>query len=266
KLVALVGAIDALDKKTPLAAAAGALSPPAQTIAKTAAKDLGLLLSDLPDATLAADWAYLCKQMAHDLAAGAPKALADLEAVRKAIVRAANARVYEVGSGQSMQAIAGDVDALLGKLDTAPVTPSDPLGPRYIAARLLARDPSAKTPRYVGLVAPATSSGVFENTAPAPSYSDTSDDRLLDYLASNQYTGHGAHSLFMKTWAAGLAYSNGVHPFVAPGAIEWYAERCPLLPQTLRFVIGELEKAKPDANIARYALSQVFSSRVADGY
>jgi hypothetical protein len=50
------------------------------------------------------------------------------------------------------------------------------------------------------------------------------------------------------------------------GLIEWYAERCPLLPQTLRFVAAELDKAKTDPNIARYSLSLAFASRVADGY
>jgi hypothetical protein len=73
----------------------------------------------------------------------------------------------------------------------------------------------------------------------------------------------------MKTWAAGLAYSNGLHPRIADGLIDYYAERCPLLPQTLRFVIGELRKAAaspPDANIARYSIATAFTSRLATGY
>jgi hypothetical protein len=70
----------------------------------------------------------------------------------------------------------------------------------------------------------------------------------------------------MKTWAAGLAYSNGLHPQPALGAIDYYAERCPLLTQTLRFVIDELRRAQPDANIARYAVAGAFGSRIANGY
>src|SRR5262249_43380405 len=61
-------------------------------------------------------------------------------------------------------------------------------------------------------------------------------------------------------------YSNGLHPHVEDATIDYYAERCPLLPQTIRFVIDELRKQKPDASIARYAVATAFSSRIADAY
>jgi hypothetical protein len=107
---------------------------------------------------------------------------------------------------------------------------------------------------------------VFLNSAPATGLTDTSDDALLDYLASNTFGGHGAHGLAMKTWAAGLAYSNGVHPLVHGGEIEYYAERCPRLTQTLSFVIAQLRAAKIDVNIARYAVAGAFDSRIAASY
>ncbi len=89
---------------------------------------------------------------------------------------------------------------------------------------------------------------------------------LLDYLASRTYSGHGAHSLFMKTWAAGLAYSNGMRVDLQRGRVQYYAERTPLLPQTMRFVVSQLNAAKADSNIARYAIAQAFDSRIAAGY
>jgi hypothetical protein len=107
---------------------------------------------------------------------------------------------------------------------------------------------------------------VFLHAAPAPGYLDASDDALYDYLASNLYAGHGAHALFIKTWAAGLAYSNGMRVYLRDARLTYYAERCPELPQTLRFVIGELHKAKPDASIVSYALAGAFASRVAQTY
>jgi hypothetical protein len=70
----------------------------------------------------------------------------------------------------------------------------------------------------------------------------------------------------MKTWAAGLAYSNGLRPNIDGGQLVYYAERTPLLPQTLRFVIEQLKKAKPDTGIARYAVAESFHSRIAGGY
>ena len=250
------------------AGAAHRLSPKAAELAREAGKDLAGLVPDLPDSSLARDWAYLCKEMAHDLGVGAPAALAKLAQVRQAVVQAANARLVEVGSTASQQANATDVAALIKLLPpgTAHGAPARAAAVPPLGARLAERGEAVKAPLFVGLEDPATSSGVFENLAPATSYADTDDDKLLDYLASSLYTGHGAHSIFMKTWAAGLAYSNGLHPRVAEGVIDYYAERCPLLPQTLRFVIDQLRGAHPDANLARYAIANAFTSRLADPY
>ncbi|HEY6039303.1 MAG TPA: hypothetical protein VIV58_33705 [Kofleriaceae bacterium] len=243
-----------------------ALSAPAQAIARDAGKDLGVLLGDLPDTSLASDWAALCHQMAKDLAFGAPAALAKLEAVRAHILHAARARIVETGSTASQQGLAGDLQQLVAAIPTTPEPVEAPAPKHGIRDRLAARIPAAKQAVFVGLYAPSTSSGVFENLAAAPAYADDDDASVLDYLASNLYTGHGGHSIFMKTWAAGLAYSNGLHPYVELGILDYYAERCPLLPQTLRFVIDQLKRVQPDPNIARYAIAGAFASRVADGY
>jgi Zn-dependent M16 (insulinase) family peptidase len=248
--------------------AATKLSAGAKPLAKAAGKDLALLLSDLPDGSLAADWKYLARQMAADLEVGAPAVLAKLERLRAQIIQAPHARLVEVGSTATQAAIAGDVEKLARELTTPQRGNAFTLvtTDRPFAARLREREPSATTPVFVGLVAPGTSSGVFLNVVPATWYGDTKDDAVLDYLASNLYTGHGGHSVFMKTWAAGLAYSNGLRPNIDNGTLTYYAERTPLLPTTLRFVIEQLKKAKPDTSIARYAIAGAFNSRVANGY
>jgi hypothetical protein len=182
------------------------------------------------------------------------------------VVQASRTRLVEVGSKANQDALQADVDALLAALpaddDTTVPQPAD----QPFKARLAERDPKAKAPMFVGLVVPSTSSGVHLNLAPTTYYTDAADAQVIDYLASNLYTGHGAHSIFMKTWAAGLAYSNGLRPRIGEGTLHYYAERCPLLPQTLKFVIEQLRKAKPDPNIARYAIAKAFDSRVAIGF
>ncbi|HEU4614076.1 MAG TPA: hypothetical protein VFS15_18405, partial [Kofleriaceae bacterium] len=247
-------------------AAAAKLSDKARPLAAQAGKDLGVLVPELPDGSLASDWTYLCKQMAHDLSIGAPAALKRLEAVRATVVNGMLARVVEVGSQANQAAIAADLEALVGDVPVARPPHAKPAAATPLRVRLAARDPKAKQPTFVGLVVPSTSSGVFLDLAPTTYYTQTDDDHVLDYLASNLYTGHGAHSMFMKTWAAGLAYSNGLRPHLADGTLVYYAERCPLLPQTLRFVIDQLKQAKPDPNIARYAIAKAFDSRVAIGF
>jgi Zn-dependent M16 (insulinase) family peptidase len=250
--------------------AASKLSEKARTLAVEAGKDLAAIVPELPDASLAADWVYLCKQMAKDLASGAKPALAKLEAVRKTIINGSAARLVVTGSTANQTAIAADLEAFLAALPKTPPRKhgmSSKLSAHPLRDRLDDHDRGAtKEARFVGLVAPSTSSGVFLNQAPSPFYSDTQDDKVLDYLASNLYTGHGAHSIFMKTWAAGLAYSNGLRPRLHDGVLTYYAERCPVLPQTLRFVIDELKKAKPDSSIARYAIATAFDSRIATSF
>ena len=98
------------------------------------------------------------------------------------------------------------------------------------------------------------------NSAPLAGYADTSAGKLLDYLASNLYAGGGAHGVFMKTWSAGLAYSNGIRERAASGRLNYYAERTPELPQTLRFVIGELRRAgTPGPALVEYAIAESFT-------
>jgi hypothetical protein len=65
--------------------------------------------------------------------------------------------------------------------------------------------------------------------------------------------------MFMQTWSAGLAYSNGLRSDERSGRLFYYAERCPDLAQTLQFVIDVLERAPEDPSLADYAVAQAFS-------
>jgi hypothetical protein len=63
----------------------------------------------------------------------------------------------------------------------------------------------------------------------------------------------------MKTWGAGLAYSNGIGSSPTNGRLNYYAERAPEIPQTLGFVIKELKGAPRDASLVEYAVAQAFT-------
>jgi len=112
---------------------------------------------------------------------------------------------------------------------------------------------------HVGLVNESTRSGVHIHTANCASYAETEEEDLLRFLAARLYGGGGAHSMFMKTWSAGLAYSNGLRSNEDHGRLLYYAERCPDLAQTLQFVIEELRKAPHDPALADYAVAQAFA-------
>ena len=243
-----------------------ALTGDDEQLADDALSDLGELLGNLPDDSLAGDWRYLCEEIGGDLATDPAQVLKQLDEVRVASLHRGSMRLFAIGSTPVEQATAGDIEALVAGVPEGAAPAESYSTERFIEARLRQRVPGAKHPLFVGLVNRNTQSGVFVNSAPGWHYSTRDDDGLLRYLASNLYTGHGAHSIFMKTWSAGLAYSNGLRGSLPQERIKYYAERCPELPQTLRFVIGELKKAKEDPTLVDYAVAQSFSSRVAGSF
>jgi hypothetical protein len=234
------------------------LSAAEKAVAVDAAKDLDAMLADIPDGSLGGDWAAVCEQMARDLQTGPQRTLAALDDVRRLVLKAGGARMFLIASAATQKELAGGLQDLLRPLDPAPIKKAVYRTGRRIDQRLAAREDNAVHPLFVGLLNANSQGGVFLNSAPVASYHDTSRDKLLDYLATNLYAGAGAHGVFMKTWAAGLAYSNGIRVRPADGRLNYYAERTPELPQTLKFVIDELKKAAPDASLTDYAIAGAF--------
>jgi hypothetical protein len=268
----LDGLADAAGTRVELLALASAraavLAGPAQAMASDAVKDLEQTLPDVPDSSLAADWRYLCRQVSDDLRRDPAAVLASLDATRRTLLRTGGARTVLVGSAANRQQLLPHLEALTSGLTDAPAAP--PLGSTtpLVASRLRQRDPSAVTPLFAGLLNANSQGGVVIHSAPGASYRTGDRSQLLDFLAALVYSGGGGHSLFMKTWAAGLAYGNGIGASASLGRISYYAERTPEAPQTVRFVIDELRKAPPpDASLAEYAVAVAFgSTRAADAY
>lgn len=240
---------------------------PAREAIALAADDLAQLLGDLADSSLAVDWAYLCRQMRADLLRRPSEVLAQLDAARRALLARDNARIFVISSSATRQTLTDDLDGLVATLSDVPVERHSHEAKGLVASRLRGREPAAEAPVFVGLVNPNTQGGVFLNSAPIVTYADADTDGILHYLSGNLYGGGGAHSMFMKTWGAGLAYSNGLGSSPAAGRASYYAERCPELPQTLRFVIGELQRAEVDASLVDYAVAGAFgASRSASSF
>jgi Zn-dependent M16 (insulinase) family peptidase len=232
-----------------------------------AAKDIDQTLADIPDSSLAADWSYLTNEIRHDLSITPQKALANLDALRQKLLKTGNARMFITGSRATQQKLANNITDLLSGLQPGKADAVKRSNTKMIDARLRERANDATSPIFVGLINPNSQSGVFLNSAPSASFKDTDTEKILQYLASRIYAGGGAHGIFIKTWGAGLAYSNGFRGSPTQGRIGYYAERVPELPQTLRFVIDELKKAPHDPNLVEYAIAQAFAgSRAASEY
>jgi Zn-dependent M16 (insulinase) family peptidase len=229
-----------------------------KALAITAARDLEAVLPEIPDSSLATDWSDLCGQMRRDLETGPEKTLAALDHLRQSLLITGGARMFLISSLAAQEKLTAGLQEVPRLLDSAKVVKAAYRPGRRVEERLHGRDPRATHPVFEGLVNANSQGGVFLNSAPAATLKDTSPDALLDLLAANLYAGHGAHGMFMKTWAAGLAYSNGIRVHPLDGRLNYYAERTPMLPQTLEFVIGELNKVKPDPSLVDYAIAGAF--------
>ena len=226
--------------------------------------DLERSAAALPDDTLAADVAYLCARMSADLEENPADALAELDALRAGLLRAGGARVAIAG-GAMLDTLDADLAPLLGVLQPgeAPAVARDDT-PR-IRARIADRGGNGAAV-HAGLSDPNRRSGVARMSAPLTRLEDTDDDSVLDYLAFVTMSGGGAHALFIRTWGAGLAYSNGSRASEFTGRSGWSAERCPKLAQTVSFVNDTVQGTQIDLAIAEYAVAEPFWTRTHSSY
>ncbi len=237
----------------------------AKVIAADAAKDLRLLVPDLPDNSLSVDWQYLCDQMRRDLAQGPERTIEKLNSVRSRLLNTNSARMFYIGPSATRQKLSpGFANLLKGFVDTAPAPPQHS-NSRLIDSRILSRSGGTDKPVYVGLLAPNMPGGVIINSAPVAGYGDTDREKIIDYLAARLYGGGGPHAVFTRTINAGLAYINGISISNDRGRINYYAERTPLLPQTLGFVVGEVKKPL-NTPLIDYVTAPSFGSRASAPY
>jgi len=250
------------------------LSTEARRLVHEAVSDLAKLMSDLPDAGLAGDVEYLWRQMAHDVQQSPDVTLLRVAEMLDTIRHQDLARGFLVGSAQDTERLAAALTDIAGSLDPARSAPrprsSEPLIATRAQQRMASDDaarPGEDRPLFFGLANEATRAGVHVHTARCASYRSHDDESLLRFLAARLYGGGGAHSLFMKTWSAGLAYSNGIRSDERSGTLFYYAERCPDLAQTLKFAVDEIAGAPRDPSLGEYAVAQAFDGgRAASRY
>jgi hypothetical protein len=222
-------------------------------------KDLDLTLIEIPDDSLDRDWAYLVGALRDDLFVPPATTLKALDDLRQSLLKRANARMFFVASSANQKVLSANLEKLASSLNGGASAASRPPVTPVVDTRLRERQPEAKNPIHVGLLAPNMKGGVIITSVPSAHYSDAGDrSKQLDYLTSRLYAGYGAHGIFLKTLAAGLAYSNGIRASVGGARSGYYAERTPEIPQTVGFVVNTIKTAQKDPRLGDYAVAQVF--------
>jgi hypothetical protein len=244
--------------------------PPLPEIARELTAYLRSEIELLPDETLREDAMLLYGQALDDLMVGPEAVLADLRRIIGSLLRRGPSRVHLTGNAENTAALRAAVDVAIARLvesqagepsavpapaesahDAVPRSPHpgrSPLSAGAITENLRGRYPwirpgAASRPPDAAFVIGSSRNALFTNSVHLANYAPPHRDKLLDCLAARLYGGTGAHSLFMRTWGAGLAYSNGIGTDLRRGFVAYYAERCTDGVATLRFAADVLREA-----------------------
>jgi Zn-dependent M16 (insulinase) family peptidase len=214
-------------------------------------------LSHLPEDSWRPDLRALIADYLGDLGR-CDETIRRLQALTRKVLVRAGARVHINGRAANIELAARQVDALLARLPQGR-RPPPPRRRGLVLARLRERFPGLALPAHVALVDESGKTGAISVTAAAAGYRTRRRSELLDALALGTLAGGGAHTLFMRTWDAGLAYSSGITADAARGVVSYYADKCPDPAQTLRFVDDVAASFRlEDPSLLEYSLANAF--------
>ncbi len=225
------------------------------------AEQLAWWLAHAPEGREGEETAFICRAIASDLSVEPEAAAARMRAVLRSILsgRKRLCVVAATGAGEdgrsNMDMAVEAMGRLASRLGASVSGKKTPL--RSLFREKSLPDFSGET--HCALVNRSTKSGVFVMGASGLSYGDTDEKLLAEFLAIKAVAGGGPDGLFMKTWSAGLAYSNGINANASGGRVNYYAERCPDLVETMSFAVNVVRAFRLGGEVAlRYALANCF--------
>lgn len=223
-------------------------------------QELRASLSEIPEENLAEDWTYLCEEIKSDLMTDPQDALDAFRNCLRLITNTDNVRFFMI-SNPSDQAIilaklSGFTSNLDSELKSKRIEYSDF---RRFETNLQSRVKGDFDPVYIGLINENTRNGVLLYSVKCAEPYDTSREAILNYLSAQLFSGSASHGLFMRTWASGLAYSNGIRFRERSGRLRYYAERCPDVVETMKFIVSEVKKGVTDPGLTEYVTALCFS-------
>ncbi|MFH2036333.1 MAG: hypothetical protein ABIJ45_08020, partial [Candidatus Zixiibacteriota bacterium] len=223
------------------------------------ASSIKATMSDIPDANLNSDISYLCDEIKRDLSIKPAYAISQMNYILDLLRHNDIARMYMISNSYDRETTLDLVEQFASRLDSGKKSTIQNYAQKQrIIDRLKTRESNINKPLYVGLVYNGTNTGVMMFSAKIAEEYDTSRAAIVNCLAGKMFGGGGPHGLFMKTWAAGLAYSNGYTYGQAGGRVRYYAERCPDIAETMKYVVDQMKNADDDPSLVDYSVAQVF--------
>ena len=245
----------------------GSVPSSVQTLLRSACASLRTLLAGVPDTSFARDWATLCAELIKDVLDPPEAVLSELSELLRFARRRGRARAFLAAGPDKQSQLCAALRALVARLP-ADASVQHGASASAVALRRAALRGAAihgtSPPPCIALVLPRLSVGGVVCMTACASAQMTDQDMLLDALAAQTVAGGGAHSLFMRLWSTGLAYSCGISVSLSDGRLRFYADTCPDVAKCIMAAAAEVAqdaRAPAEPGRADYAIAQCFTSR-----
>ena len=221
-------------------------------------------IDEVNDENLHDDLIYLVNQALDDLKVDPKEVVKKLKGLQDEVIRRNALSIYVTGNRAAIRESKNAIEELLKKIPHRAPVGFEIEGTPYIVENLQSRYPQVKYdfPAHVGFVHAAGTNGSIDVRAEGPGFEDLSESAMIEFLAAKLFSGGGPHSLFMNTWEAGLAYSNGMANALETGAIVYSAGRSPNIRATTRFarnLVSDFSVFDDASYFSDYVLSRAFS-------
>ena len=231
-----------------------------------AADDLLAFIPALPPGSWKNDTAMLMATIEEELSVSPGLAVRELKKLMGGLRNRHLVRVVIAGNTGGVTEAARAVTGLLDGYDTRQIKFRAPDSSPLVWTNIEHRLGSVDDRRFVALINPDSTTGVHMNRAAIRNIHTYTDEDIYRTLASKLLGGSSPRSLFMQTWRAGLAYSNGFNASLESGVVNYYAERCPDLAQTMAFVQETLAQTPADPELLNGVLPSFFYTIEAGGF
>ena len=220
-------------------------------------------LRAFPESDLIRGLRRLTSEVEQDLRQGPGQTIIELKELQQIVIGQSGLNLDLTADKKSFRQIKQDLASFVKSLPTAPLhshTSDNTAQTVTIQPQRHNSKFGEEYPWFMALPWEDSTTGAVVFTAKFLGYDQLDHDSLINRLASQVFAGVGPKSFYLKTWEAGLAYSNGLGVDQASRLITYYADRSPDLGSLIELV-NSLASNNPevDQSTVDYLLSQTFS-------
>ncbi len=214
------------------------------------AKDLKLILANVPQETMAEDYQASMNMILTALQTPIEESLQQFKNCISFLLNKHKLKIVMVGNQNNIHLMQVQLNKLLPKFlpkkaKSKLLKANKPALP-YFLSRLQSRYPQMDKayPKHLFFETANKSKANVKFKSKGPGLKDTKNRDMIDYMSSLMFSGSGPKSFFYQTWQAGLAYSNGISAEKENEKVSYAAYRVGDMEALLAFVEQAAQEEK----------------------